>query len=109
MDATVALLIIAMGIAMTLELIGRSRKVASTALEIQAADLLNTQLMMRPIESEGKSAGRSGRLSWQNRLDRRGGERPLALCRREAISTSITSSRLFRVSTLVICPAADGE
>jgi Tfp pilus assembly protein PilV len=104
----IALLILAIGLIMALTVTRQSKQVVWAAEEMQAANHLEAHLMTRTVLSEGERVGQTERFIWKGRLDRIGGGRPLVLCRREALSTSIASGRAFRISTLVICPEAAG-
>lgn len=103
-DAIVAMMILAVAAILSLAAVEQSERAAGLADEVRSADAVIAQLMLSAPANFQPLGGETSGFRWTVTTELTGADRPVAVCRRVVLASSVVSHRQYSASTLAICP-----
>jgi hypothetical protein len=103
-DATVALLILALALAFGLRAAGQARTAVEQASEVDRAHALIAQLLETGPRTFDVASGHADAFDWTVETRSVGAAQPIALCHRRVRLANPATHRTFSAATLETCP-----
>jgi len=105
-DALVALMILSLAVILSMTALQQARQAANAALEVREAGILLSRLLESGPRSMEPASGQAQGFAWALNTTPTGSERPIEVCRRQALVTSAASGRSYAAATQETCPPA---